>query len=467
MPTRREFIKTTALLCAGAAVAPRLLAQTPMSFSSKRPPLDKRHFTSQAVEDTIRRVKGQISDPELAWLFENCYPNTLDTTVTYREVNGQPDTYVITGDIDAMWLRDSTAQVWPYLPLVKHDEPLKKLIQGVIHRQAQCILLDPFANAFFLDPNEKSQWVTDYTDMKPGIHERKWEIDSLCYPVRLAHGYWQTTGDTTPFDAQWEKAMETIVKTFRDQQRKEGNGAYAFKRDGDRPAPGSPELYGSPIKPIGLICSRFRPSDDETQYQFLIPSNFFAVSALRSMATMLSKIRHNTKLAQEATALADEVEKALKQHAVHDGIYAYEIDGLGGVSLMDDANVPSLLGMPYLGACKVTDPTYQATRRFVWSKKNPWFFSGKYEGIGGPHIGNDFIWPMSLIMKGLTSTSEAEVKELIHTLKATHGGTGFMHESFHKDVPKRFTRHWFAWANTLFGELIVHTAEKYPAVLKS
>lgn len=441
------------------------------AFVSRRPAAEARRFTSDAVEETIRSVKGRIGDPEMAWLFENCFPNTLDTTVSYREVGGRPDTFVITGDISAMWLRDSSAQVWPYLPLARRDRKLRRLLEGVIRRQAKCILLDPYANAFLEDPTQTSDWASDETVMKPGVHEHKWEVDSLCYPVRLAHGYWEQTGDTAPFDAEWEAAMDAIVRTFRDQQRKHGHGAYYFKRGGARLPLDAPELYGSPIAPTGLICSRFRPSDDPTEYQFLIPSNFFAAVSLRQMATMLDKVRHNPKKAAEASALADEVERALRRHARVTRpdlgtVYAYEIDGLGHVSVMDDSNVPDLLSMPYLGACKAGDPVYRATRKMAWSEANPWFFKGKYEGVGGPHVGRDMIWPMSLTMYGLTSESPQEVAFALATLKATHAGTGFMHESFYKDDPRRYTRSWFAWANTLFGEFVLQTAHRFPDLLR-
>jgi meiotically up-regulated gene 157 (Mug157) protein len=306
--------------------------------------------------------------------------------------------------------------------------------------------------------------------MKPGVHEHKWEVDSLCYPIRLAHGYWKQTGDTTPFDSEWEEAMGQIAQTFREQQRKTGHGPYYFQRGGSAPDMNDPGTYGKPVKPIGLIYSAFRPSDDETVYPFLIPSNFFAAVSLRQMAEMLGEIRHNPRKAKEAEDLAQEVEQALKQYAAvshpgHGAIYAYEIDGLGGTLLMDDANVPSLLSLPYLGAKKSRDPLYQATRRFVWSADNPWFFQGKYAGIGGPHVGQDMIWPISLIMYGLTSRSTGEVRSCLQTLKATHGGTGFMHESFNKDDPGRYSRSWFAWANTLFGEFVLDTAHRFPEAL--
>ena len=426
------------------------------------------------MESKIQETRGRIADSELAWMFENCYPNALDTAVDYKEINGKPDTFVITGDIDAMWLRDSSAEVWPYLPLAKTDSKLNLLLQGVIRRQAQCILLDPYANAFLADPNGKSEWQSDYTIMKPGIHEHKWEIDSLCYPVRLAYGYWKQTGDTAPFDTGWERAMETVIRTFREQQRKDSKGPYYFLREDVHPAPYLPipdPAYGPAIKPIGLICSRFRPSDDQTTYQFLIPSNFFAVTSLHQMAEMLDGVRHNHKLAGQASALAREVERALDKYAKHPHptqgtVYAYELDGLGNTSLTDEAtNTPSLLSLPYLGACATSDPTYQASRRLVWSRDNPWFFEGKHTGVGGPHTGRDQIWPIATMMYGLTSTSETEVTACLQSLKATHAGTGFMHESFNKNDASRYTRAWFAWANSLFGEFMIQTADRFPRAL--
>jgi meiotically up-regulated gene 157 (Mug157) protein len=190
------------------------------------------------VERTIDTIKTRIGNKELAWLFENCFPNTLDTTVDFEVVDGRPDTYVITGDIDAMWLRDSTAQVWPYLPLMKNDSNLQQLIAGVINRQTRCILKDPYANAFYKDEKKVSDWKSDRTEMKPGVHERKWEIDSLCYPIRLAYHYWKATNDRTPLDAAWREAILLTLKTFREQQRKTGQGPYRFQRRTEgRPTP--------------------------------------------------------------------------------------------------------------------------------------------------------------------------------------------------------------------------------------
>lgn len=429
--------------------------------TNRRPAPADRLFVSKAVEDEIARVKSLLTNRQLAWMFENCFPNTIDTTVHFRMLDGNPDTFVYTGDIHAMWLRDSGAQVWPYLQLANKDEQLRLMLEGVVRRQLMCINLDPYANAFNDGP-VGSYWESDNTDMKPELHERKWEIDSLCYVIRLAYEYWKVTGDDSVFDEAWLKAVNNILTTFIQQQRKDGVGPYRFTRKTDRSTDTlNNNGLGAPVNPVGLIVSCFRPSDDATTLQFLVPSNLFAVTSLRKVAEILTVVNKDEELAAKCTALADEVENAIKKYAVVDHpefgkIYAFEVDGFGNALLMDDANVPSLLALPYLGDVDVDDPVYRNTRRFVWSTSNPYFFKGKAaEGIGGPHVGYDMIWPMSIMMKAFTSTDDAEIKQCIETLMTTHNGTGFMHESFHKDNPSNFTREWFAWQNTLFGELIL------------
>ena len=440
--------------------------EVPSAYKTNRPAPEKRLFTSQAVEEEIARVKQLLTHPKLRWMFENCFPNTLDTTVHPRMRDGKPDTFVYTGDIHAMWLRDSGAQVWPYVRLAGRDAALKQLIEGVIRRQFLCINLDPYANAFN-DGATGGHWMSDLTDMKPEIHERKWEIDSLCYPLRLAYEYWKVTGDASIFDGEWLQAVRHILTTFRQQQRKEGHGPYVFQRVTERPFDTlSNDGLGAPCRPVGLIVSCFRPSDDATTLPFLVPSNFFAVSSLRKAAEILTTVNGETDLARQCRDLAAEVETALRQYATYDHpkygtIYAFEVDGFGNHLLMDDANVPSLLSMPYLGDVPTDDPIYQNTRRFVWSEDNPYFFRGKAgEGIGGPHVGYDMVWPMSIMMRAFTSTDDEEIRECIRLLLNTDAGTGFMHESFHKDDPARFTRPWFAWQNTLFGELILKLVDE-------
>lgn len=431
------------------------------AYKSNRPPVKKRLFTSKAVEAEILRVKKLLTNQKLAWMFENCFPNTLETTVHYRTLDGKPDTFVYTGDIHAMWLRDSGAQVWPYIQLVNKDPELKKMLEGVIRRQFKCINIDPYANAFN-DGATGGDWMSDMTDMKPELHERKWEIDSLCYPLRLAYQYWKETGDASVFDSEWIQAITNVLKTFKEQQRKGKVDYYKFQRRTERALDTlNNNGLGAPVNPVGLIVSCFRPSDDATTLQFLVPSNFFAVSSLRKAAEILTAVNGKADLAKECTDLAQEVETALKKYATYNHpkygtIYAFEVDGFGNHFLMDDANVPSLLAMPYLGDVDVNDPIYQNTRRFVWSSDNPYFFKGKAgEGIGGPHIGYDMVWPMSIMMKAFTSQNDEEIKTCVKMLMDTDAGTGFMHESFHKDDPANFTREWFAWQNTLFGELIL------------
>lgn len=470
---RRSFIKNTSLLGAGLALGSEtILASPQVNFKTVRTAAAKRKFSSAAVEKAIAEFGKNVKNKELAWLFNNCFPNTLDTTVTYSVKDGKPDTYVITGDIDAMWLRDSTAQVWPYLTFMAKDAKLQSLVEGVIRRQARCILKDPYANAFYEDDSKVGEWKDDLTDMKPGLHERKWEIDSLCYPIRLAYHYWKRTGDVKPFDSNWQQSVKLILQTFKEQQRKDGDGPYHFQRKTSWATDGVPmNGYGYPVKPVGLICSAFRPSDDATVYSFLIPSNFFAVISLKQAAEMMKSIANDAATADALTALATEVDAALKQHAIttHPAfgkVYAYEVNGFGSYNLMDDANIPSLLAMPYLGAIDAKDPVYQNTRKLVLSAENPFYFKGKAAGgIGGPHVGKDMIWPLAIIAQGLTSTDDAEIRQCVQTLQKTHGGTGFMHESFHKDNPAKFTRAWFAWANTIFGEFLWKVYQSKPQLL--
>jgi uncharacterized protein len=462
----------TSQTAAAAAQVPKKAAAQPLH---ERPAPADRRFTSPAVEAAIQRVQKLISDAQLALIFANCLPNTLDTTVHPLTFEGKPDTFVITGDIDAMWLRDSSAQVWPYLPFCSQDARLSALIEGVIRRQTRCILIDPYANAFQRDPAGKPlPWaVNDETTMKPGVGERKWEIDSLCYTLRLAHGYWQATGNTSPFDSAWQEAARAIIRTFREQQRKDNPGPYRFQRDS--PVPSESLMlsgYGNPARPVGLIHSGFRPSDDACIYPLFIPANLFAVASLRQLATLANKVCHNAPLAAEAETLAREVNAAIVQYgwnesASHGRIWAYEVDGFGNSLCMDDANAPSLLSLDYLGCVAPTErDLYQRSRAFALSDSNPYFFRGSAaEGIGGPHAGLNFIWPMSIVFRAFSSTSDAEIVQCLQWLRDTTAGTHFMHESFWKDNPSNYTRPWFAWANTLFGELILHIAAQKPGLL--
>jgi uncharacterized protein len=470
MTSRRRFLNAAGGLGLGSALTRQAAAQA--AFTSRRPVAEKRRFRSEAVETVIQETRKSIADPETAWLFENCYPNTLDTTVVYREVDGQPDTFVITGDINAMWLRDSAAQVWPYLRLARQDRKLQRLLLGVVNRQTRCILIDPYANAFNAGPTG-SEWAKDRTQMKPELHERKWEIDSLCYAVRLAHGYWKATGDASCFTPDWKKAAGLIVQTFREQQRLTGPGPYRFQRVTAVPTDSLPNGgLGNPAKPCGLIHSGFRPSDDACIFPFLVPSNLFAVTSLEQLAEIHSAVLSDGPFARQCGEMAGQVRQALNEyakvtHPVHGEIFAYEVDAYGSRSLMDDCGIPGLTSMPYLGAVSATDPVYRNTRNFALSDSNPFFYQGSAgQGLGSPHSGLNMIWPMGIIARALTSTSAPEVRSCLATLKTTNAGTGFMHEAFSKDDASKFTRPWFAWANTLYGELILSVLQSNPQLLK-
>lgn len=470
---RRTFLKNNGLILGGLtlpSIAFDLSIQE--GFITKRPPVKERTFISESVETTIVEIKRLIKDEELAWLFENCYPNTLDTTVDFEMINGKPDSFIITGDIDAMWLRDSTAQVWPYLHLISKDNRIKELVKGLINRQTKCVLKDPYANAFYKDLNKESEWKSDQPSPIPGVHERKWEIDSLCYYVRLFNRYYELTNDSSVFDEEWKKATKLIYHTFKTEQRKDGTSPYYFIRETttmtDAPVLGG---KGNPTKPTGMICSMFRPSDDATLFPFLIPSNLFAEKSLRQLSKIYKDVLKDDSFSLACSNFADEIKEGVNKYGIVNHfnfgrIYAYEVDGFGNAVCMDDANVPSLMSLPYLGIVDSNDELYLNTRKFITSEFNPYFFSGnKATGQGSPHTGLNRIWPIGIIQRAITSNDKEEIFACLKTLRNTHANTGFMHESFHQDNPSDFSRKWFAWANTLFGELILQIATQHKDLL--
>ena len=439
-----------------------------MPTTSRRPAPADRAFVSPAVDAFVAEVAGLVKDPHVAAMFANCYPNTLDSTVQFKPdggPNGGPDTFVITGDIPEMWLRDSAAQVWPYLHLVPADPKLAHMIEGLISRQARSIRLDPYANAYLRDPaGTDTQWKSDRTDMRPGVYERKWEVDSLAYFLRLSAGYHAVSGGkVAPFDGAWLDAVNLVLETY-DAQRGEGAfDAYRFQRV---TAQASDTQWvggrGLPGRPCGLIRSAFRCSDDATVLPYLIPSNLMAAAELDRVATVLDALdsERATALHARCRAMAVELREAVEKHGTvehptHGRIWAYEVDGFGGALLMDDAGIPGLLSLPYLGAASATDPLYVNTRAFAWSADDPFYTKGKVtDGIGSPHTRHGSVWPMSLIARGLTATDPAEVSRMVAAVAALDAGTGFVHESLNPDDPADFTRDWFAWVNGLFGELV-------------
>jgi meiotically up-regulated gene 157 (Mug157) protein len=468
---RRAFVRGAGLLAASPLLGMSPLLAAP-AFPVVRPLASQRRFRSEAVEQAIGEFQRRVKDAELGWLFGNCFANTLDRNVTHTTAGGRPDTFVRAGDIAAMSLRDSSLQAWPYLALVTRDAALRQLVAGVINRQTQCILQDPYANSFYADKTQVGEWQHDRTAMQPGIHERKWGLDSLCHPIRLGYHYWKITGDEQPFDKQWREAIRLTVNTFREQQRKAGPGPYRFQRPTAN-ALDTQALAGAgyPARPCGLVASAFRPGGDATLLPFSVPGNFFAVASLRQAALMLYDIAHEQAGYNDLMALADEIGWALQQHALvlHPTlgpVYAYEVDGYGGHAFLDDANVPSLLSLPYLGALPLNDPSYLSTRRLALSPANPFFYQGLAgAGIGSPRTGPGAIWPSSLAMRGLTSPDEIEIRACVQLLKAAHAGTGYLPEARDKNDKDKATLLPSAGANALAGEFLWKVYQQQPHLL--
>ena len=415
--------------------------------------------------DTLRNQATEI--PELMELFVNCYTNTLNTTVKRMDNNM---THVITGDIPAMWLRDSAAQLRPYIFLAKENEEIRELIAGLVRRQFMCITIDEYANAFNEAPNGVC-WEKDDPDQNPWVWERKFEVDSLCYPLQLAYLLWKNTGCVTQFEGVFQEGVKKILEVFTTEQYHEEKSEYRFNRNnGYYRDTLSRDGKGALVKPgTGFIWSGFRPSDDACTYGYLIPSNMFAVVALGYLEEMEREIFHNEELAEKAKSLKEEVKEAIetigKTFTEEFGmVYAYETDGFGMYNLMDDANVPSLLAMSYLGY-EGDREVSENTRRFLLSEANPFYFKGcKAAGIGSPHTPSNYIWHIAMAVQGLTSTSKEEKLEILENMAATTGGKGVMHEGFCCEDDSKFTRAWFSWANAMYAELFLdyvgYTLEK-------
>ncbi|CAD8156994.1 unnamed protein product [Paramecium pentaurelia] len=468
------------ILIASSLLIGNLLAQ-----SNQRPTQKK--FESEAIEKTISRISEKMKDNKLKYTFINSFPNTLDTTVTNYDPN-VPDAFVITGDITAMWLRDSTNQLWTYMEFVNKDSKLQNLIKGAINRQINQVLIDPYANAFNYQ-KKQSEWSNDNTTrcflgvnvhaMSQHLHERKFEIDSLVAVLRLVVGYYKETNDTSIINFKYLKAVQRILRTFKDQQADQTEQfttfrfPYTFQRNG-RSTDTVINGIGEPLKRTGLLRTFFRASDDSTVYQFNIPENAMASAILKQTAEMLSEAQLSWSLRkaaepliQEAFALSSEIRDAIYKYGIKDGAFVYEVDGMGKQVFMDDSNQPSLLSLPIYGFIEIDDPLYQATRKKALSSANPYYFEGTAaKGIGGPHIGTNYIWPMAIVTQGLTTNDKQELRECLRMLVTTTGNKWFMHESFFKDNPSSFTRSWFAWANGLFGELVLKIDKEYPELLE-
>ncbi|MCC8066749.1 MAG: glycoside hydrolase family 125 protein [Clostridiales bacterium] len=407
----------------------------------------------------IQRARDEFgADHKLTKLFENCISNTLNTTIRRRK---DGSVFVITGDIPAMWLRDSSCQLRPFLLFAGEEPEIRDMIVNLTHQQMKCILTDPYANAFNESANGNG-FQNDRTQMKPELWERKYEIDSLCFPFQLSWLLWKNAGCTEQFDENWLCAARAMTEVFRTEQNHETDSSYCFERYNcvhtdtlSRNGKGALVKSG-----IGLTWSGFRPSDDACTYGYLIPSNMLAAVVLEEIAEVAAEILHEETFAGETMALAREIREAVEKYAIvpyrETEFYAYEVDGFGQYNIMDDANLPSLLSMPYFGYCDKRNTRYLNTRAIILSEGNPYYYTGKYlQGIGSPHTPIRYVWPISLCIQGLTSDSAEEKKKIFDMLCDSDADTCLMHESIMADDPSKFTRPWFSWANSVFSEFVM------------
>jgi meiotically up-regulated gene 157 (Mug157) protein len=383
---------------------------------------------------------GLTLSPTLNAKLDRLYLTAYDETIQrHAAVQRDGTTYVSTGDIDSEWLRDASAIVRPYIGLSEHDPDVQHTLRGVIARQARYILIDPYANAFSRDYK---------------VTERKFEVDSLLYPIWFAADYYRQTGDRSIFTPTVRAAFQKVLETLRTEQHHNMRSHYT-----------NPQLandgHGSPVRYTGMVWTAFRPSDDPVRYHYNIPVNMFAVVVMRDLSSIARSVWHDDRMADNAWGMSVEIQRGIEQWGTLDlkpfgRIYAYEVDGRGHANVMDDANVPSLLSIPYFGYLPKTNSLYQATRRFVLSPRNPYFFSGKYaQGEGSPHTPHGYVWPLALCVQALTATDDAEVARVFGYIAASDIGDDRLHESFNANWPESYTREDFAWPNALYAELVL------------
>ncbi|CAO3611238.1 unnamed protein product [Cunninghamella blakesleeana] len=481
-----------------ASVFHEPVSHGPLHLPYQRPIEACRTFTSKIIEQVVNTVTKSISNLDLAQLFKNTFPNTLDTTIketaciTSNSTNCHPLTFLVTGDINAMWLRDSANQIMPYLDYIPQDLSLKKMFLGTIYMQAHFISIEPYANAFH-PPDSMNDWSlmhqpnpyqhhASITDKVPIVYEAKWEIDSLASFFSISYNYWKTTNDSSFVDSPiWLNAVQIVLDTLEQEQHGTFNIATGeplpvnevFFQNADRPTETQfLNGRGQPIKETGMIRTLFRPSDDACVYPFFVPGNAMMSVELDHMSQLVQF--KNNSLANRAKKISNEIRDAIYKYAIVDlpdygKVFAYEVDGYGSQIIMDDANIPSLLSLPLLGFIDANDPIYVNTRKLVLSRDNPYYFKGpRMEGIGGPHVGLNYAWPMSQIVKILTSNDDEEIKESLNIIIKSTDGTGLIHESvnvYNDDNP--YTRPWFAWANGLFGQAILKLYKERSHLLSS
>lgn len=463
----------------------------PLKLPFQRPDPECRTFVSQTVEKVIDEYSRAIVDPDLRMLFTNCFPNTLDTTIRWHQNStSDPQTFLVTGDIDAEWLRDSHRQLSPYIRFATQDPAIKLLVRGAIATQADMVRQFPYCNAFHPPAKSgmKPKELSNTGDMvyppinKRVVFECKYELDSLASFLGLSNEYFGATTDATIVTDEWLSALRSLLKVVDDQSQptfaNDGQGSlapvrYRFQR---QTTIGTETLnlagMGNPVNAnTSLVRSAFRPSDDATIFQFFIPANAMMSVELKRAAKLL-RAASQTNLADQVEATGTRIEKGIwehgtKEHPVFGKVFAYEVDGFGGTVSMDDANIPSLLDLPDMGFVDAADPTYVNTRNMILCKTgNPYYLVGPvFEGIGGPHIGVRNAWPMSHLVAMRTSNDEKEIAELLELIKDSTSGLGLMHESLSVDVPYSFTRPWFSWANSEFAKTIFDLADRFPELL--
>jgi meiotically up-regulated gene 157 (Mug157) protein len=454
------------------------------------------------VEKTIRDLNSSMLDRDLARIFENAFPNTLDTTVRWH-VDGVKDkvttrsqdedawkgaqSFIVTGDINAEWLRDSTNQLAQYQRLAAKDKKIHNLILGAINTQAEYVIASPYCNAFQppapsnLEPTNNGQGDDVHPAYEPHtVFECKYELDSLAAFLSLSNQFYTHTGSTAFLTPRWHLALKSLLRVLNEQSQPtfdKDTGhyfpqLYTFQRTTNIATETLPLAgNGNPLNwDTNLVRSAFRPSDDATIFGFLIPSNAMIAVELKRTGAMLTSAGQ-PQVGSELTRRGKLIETGIWTHGVinhptHGKVFAFEVDGYGSSLIMDDANLPSLLSLPLLGFCKPDDPVYLATRRMILSKfGNPYYLTGDiFTGIGGPHIGLRNAWPMSVLTQIMTSDNNTEIRSLLEMVKKV-SPLGLIHESVDVDLPGRYTRSWFAWANSVFAQCILDLAERKPEVL--
>eukprot|EP01039_Chlorochromonas_danica_P006202 gene6202-6838_t len=457
------------------------------SFPDQRPPIKKRTFRSQVIDNLITELLPLFQDEDLATLFQNTLPNTLDTTIFYHSSTPPLDSFVITGDIPALWLRDSMNQILPYIPYAANDSHLAALIEGLIFRHAHSVLLDPYANAFnFNASGEGHQDDSRTPPMTPAVFEGKYEVDSLNAFIKLSYWYYryhpQGFAEVVKSSETFLLAMQQLLNTIATMQRDTGRLAtppYLFSRLTTVATDTlSVQERGPPCRPQGLTRSLFRPSDDAVTFPYNIPGNAMTCVEIIHLTELLTQIRSSafpvseenksfaTRLLQDVEAIRISLCQAMDNYTHRKRVIPYEVDGFGSEVYMDDANLPSLLSLPLTGYISTKHEAYQLTRSFVLSADNPYYYSGVMgKGVGGPHEGVNLTWPMAIIVQAMTSDDDNEIATCLNMLKTTTAETGLMHEAFNVDDPNQFTRSWFAWANGLFGELILQLIVTKPTLI--